>query len=169
MIPEVFLSGLFFASIIIMLVGFMSIIFPFLPSVLVIWLGVFLYAVGSSFETIDANFMLVVSVLAFGTMFLDYLSNSWGSRKFRGSYWGVLGAVLGGLVGSLFGPLGMLVIGPVFGAVIFEMVRGRDNIFGIETDHFTVVGFIGGTLVKLATGVVIVGLFIWKLMQSVST
>ncbi len=148
-----------------MLVGFVSILFPYLPSVLVIWLGAFLYGVGTNFEVVDAPLMLVISALAFGTVLLDYFSNAWGHRKFRGSVWGVLGALLGGFVGSVFGPFGGFVVGPIFGAIVFEMIRGRDNIFGIETDHFTIVGFIGGTLVKFAVGVAMIGLFFWRLVQ----
>lgn len=159
----VFTTGLFIASLTIMLVGFLSILFPFLPSVLVIWLGAFIYGVGTDFEVVDPSLMLIISALAFGTILLDYFSNAWGHRRFRGTVWGVLGAVVGGFVGAVFGPFGGFVLGPVFGAIVFEMIRGRDNIFGIETDHFTIVGFIGGTLVKFAVGVAMMGLFLWRL------
>lgn len=161
-------SAIFLATAAVMIIGLISIILPFLPSIPVIWLGIFLYGVGTNFAVVDAPFMLLISLLAFATIFLDYTTTVWGLKKYHGSGWGILGAVLGGIVGSLFGILGGLVIGPVFGSIIFEMLRGRDNVFGIETDRFTIVGFVGGTLVKFSVGVAMIGLFLWKIVSSVS-
>ncbi len=164
MIPNVLTSAIFLATFAVMLVGLISIVFPFLPSIPVIWLGIFLYGVGMNFSVVDANFMLLISLLAFTTVFLDYTTTVWGLKKYRGTPWGILGAVLGGFVGSLFGILGAFVIGPIMGSVVFEMLRGRDNVFGIETERFTIVGFIGGTLVKFSVGVAMIGLFLWKIV-----
>lgn len=158
-------SAIFVATFAVTLVGLISIVFPFLPSIPVIWLGIFLYGVGTNFQVVNSNFMLLVSLLAFATIFLDYTTAVWGLKKYRSSAWGIMGAVLGGLVGSLFGIMGGLVIGPVFGAVVFEMLRGRDNVFGVETERFTIIGFIGGTLIKFSVGVAMIGLFLWKIVS----
>lgn len=165
-VPNVLTSAIFLATFAVTIVGLISIVFPFLPSIPVIWLGIFLYGVGTNFAVVDAQFMLLISLLAFATVFLDYTTSVWGLKKYHGSTWGIVGAVVGGLVGSLFGLLGGFVIGPIFGAVIFEMLRGRDNVFGIETDRFTIIGFIGGTLVKFSVGVAMIGLFLWKIITA---
>lgn len=163
---NVLTSAIFLATFAVTIVGLISIVFPFLPSIPVIWLGIFLFGVGTNFQVVDANFMLLISLLAFSTIFLDYTTSVWGLKKYRGSFWGIIGAVLGGLVGSIFGILGALVIGPIFGAIVFEMIRGRDNAFGIETERFTIIGFIGGTIVKFSVGVAMIGLFLWKIISS---
>lgn len=157
-------SAIFLATFSVTIIGLISIVFPFLPSIPVIWLGIFLYGVGTNFQVVNANFMLIISLLAFTTIFLDYTTSVWGLKKYRGSLWGVLGAILGGLFGSLFGILGGLVIGPVFGSIVFEMLRGRDNVYGVETERFTVIGFIGGTIVKFSVGIAMIGLFLWKII-----
>jgi hypothetical protein len=158
-------SAIFLATTAVMIVGLVSIVFPFLPSIPVIWLGIFLYGVGTNFAVVNPSFMLLISLLAFATIFLDYTTTVWGLKKYHGSLWGILGAVVGGFVGSLWGILGALVIGPVLGSVVFEMLRGRDNVFGIETERFTIVGFIGGTLVKFSVGIAMIGLFLWKVLS----
>lgn len=158
-------SAIFLATFGVTLIGLISIAFPFLPSIPVIWLGIFLYGVGTNFAKVTPSFMLLVSLLAFATIFLDYTTTVWGLKKYRGSFWGILGAVIGGLVGSIFGILGALVVGPVFGSIVFEMLRGRDNVFGVETERFTIIGFVGGTIVKFAVGVAMIGLFLWKLLS----
>ena len=161
-------SAIFLATFAVMIIGLISIVFPFLPSIPVIWLGIFLYGVGTNFEVVNPSFMLLISLLAFATIFLDYTTTVWGLKKFHGSLWGILGAVVGGFVGSLWGILGALVIGPVFGSIIFEMLRGRDNVFGLETERFTIIGFIGGTLVKFSVGVAMIGLFLWKILSALT-
>ncbi len=158
-------SALFLATFAVTIAGLVSIVFPFLPAIPVIWLGIFLYGVGTSFAVVDASFMLLISLLAFATVFLDYTTSVWGMREYRGSFLGIVGAVVGGLLGSLFGLLGGLVIGPVTGAIVFEMLRGRDNVFSIETDRYTIIGFIGGTIMKFSIGVAMIGLFVWRLVQ----
>ena len=158
-------STLFLVTLAVTIVGLISIVFPFLPSIPVIWLGIFLYGVGTNFSVIDANFMLLISLMAFATIFLDYTTTVWGLRKYQGSMTGLLGAVVGGLFGSLFGIFTGFVVGPIMGAIVFEMLRGRDNVFGIETERFTIIGFIGGTIIKFAVGVAMIGLFLWKLVS----
>ncbi|MBI4092785.1 MAG: DUF456 domain-containing protein [Candidatus Kerfeldbacteria bacterium] len=164
-VPSLLTSTVFLATFAVMLVGLISIVIPFLPSIPVIWLGIFLYGVGTNFAVVDANFMLLISLLAFATVFLDYTTTVWGLKKYRGSFWGIVGAALGGFVGSIWGIFGAFVIGPIFGSIVFEMLRGRDNVYGVETERFTIVGFIGGTIVKFSVGVAMIGLFLWKLIS----
>lgn len=160
-----FSSGLFLVTLAVMAIGLVSIVFPFLPATLVIWLGIFLYGVGTNFETISTQFLLTVSLLAIGTVILDYIMAVWGHRKYHGSLWGILGAIVGAFIGAIFGNFAGFVLGPIFGAIIFELLRGHDNIFSIKTERFTIVGYIGGTLVKFAASVAMIGLFLWELAQ----
>ncbi len=162
---SVFSSGLFFATMAVMVIGLVSIVIPFLPATLVIWLGIFLYGVGTNFAVVNSQLLLTVSVLAFGTVFLDYIMAIWGHRKYHGSLWGILGALVGGFIGAVFGNFAGFVLGPIFGAILFELLRGRDNIFSIKTERFTIVGYIGGTLVKFAVSIAMIGLFLWELAQ----
>lgn len=162
-------SAIFLATSAVMIIGLISIMFPFLPSIPVIWLGIFLYGVGTNFSVVTSNFMLLISLLAFATIFLDYTTTVWGLKKYHGSLWGILGAIIGGFVGSLWGILGALVVGPVLGSIIFEMIRGHDNVFGIETERFTIVGFVGGTIVKFSVGVAMIGLFLWKIVTGLQS
>ncbi len=166
MIPVSTLSSwLFLVTTAVMVIGLVSIAFPFLPATLVIWLGIFLYGVGTDFVVVDSQLLLTVSALAIGTVFLDYIMAVWGHRKYHGSAWGILGALFGGFIGAIFGNFAGFVLGPIFGAVVFELLRGHDNIFSIKTDRFTIIGYIGGTLVKFVASVAMIGLFLWELAQ----
>lgn len=158
-------SALFIVSLVVMAIGLVSIIVPFLPGTLVIWLGIMIYGLGTNFTVINLQLLMTVSILAIGTIFLDYVMAIWGHRKYHGSLWGICGAVLGGFIGSMFGNFLGFVLGPILGAVLFEILRGRDNIFSIKTERFTIVGYIGGMLVKFSVSIAMIGLFLWQLAQ----
>ncbi|MFH0952208.1 MAG: DUF456 domain-containing protein [Patescibacteria group bacterium] len=153
------------ACVLIMLTGLAAIILPLVPAIPFIWLGVFLYALVSGFEKISIDFIFFVSFIGLITIILDYVVSSYGVKKFRASVFGLTGALIGGLFGFVFGPLYGLVVGPLIGAIIGETIVGRDILFSYQTKKYTIIGLMGGTVVKVIAGVAIVGLFFWQLVR----
>ncbi|MBI3115116.1 MAG: DUF456 domain-containing protein [Candidatus Kerfeldbacteria bacterium] len=157
---------LYFAfALLIMLAGMVGIFLPFIPSMPLIWLGVFFYGLVTDFTVIDNSFLVFASLLVLATIFLDYLTALWGGKRFRASLWTIFGAIVGGLVGSLFGLFYALIAGPILGAVVAEVVRGHDAAFTYRAKRYQVVGFLGGTIVKVAVGIAIVGLFLYETLR----
>lgn len=151
---------------IVMLTGFVSILFPIVPAIPFIWFGIVLYGIATNFADIDPSFLLLISVLGLSVVLLDFIAYLWGRKEFRANGLMVIGAVFGGLVGSFFGPLYSLVVGPVIGAIGSGLMIGRDRPFAFETKQFIVIGYVGGTIIKFAVGVAMIGLFLWKLVTS---
>ena len=154
-------------SFILIIGGIVAILFPFAPSIPMVWFGIFLYAISHDFLDISQQFMIIVSAIAAGTILLDYTLSRSGVQKLKAGPWGVVGAVLGGLAGSLFSPLATYLIGPLIGAVLFEMLRGRDQVFSFKSGHYTIVAFMGGTIVKLLASIVMVGMFFLRLQGKI--
>lgn len=150
-------------STILILGGFIAIMFPFAPPIITIWFGIFLYAISQDFATIGQNYMLTISLIAVGTVILDYTLSRSGSRRLQAGPWGVLGAVLGGLIGYIFSPIHAYLTGPIVGAIVFELLRGHDQVYSYKAGNTTIVAFMGGTLVKLVAGVAMTGIFILRL------
>lgn len=149
----------------VMLLGLFGIIFPFFPGIIMIWTGFFLYAGITQFKIITFDYLFIATLLTFIAVFLDYVSGYWGTAKFNASAWGLGGAIVGGVLGSVFGWLPALLIGPFLGAVVGEVFSGRDEIFKIELKTYTIIGFVGGTLVKMTAGVAMIGLFVYKIFN----
>lgn len=145
-------------------IGVMGIIFPVVPSIPMIWLGIFLYAVLTDFQTLSSQTLVVISALGFAVLLFDYITSILGNKEFEGSVLGVLGGVLGGLVGSLFGPIYTYIVGPVVGSIVIQLLAGKDKVFGIELERFTIVAFIGGTLTKLAAAIAMIGIFLYNIL-----
>lgn len=150
-------------SFVLILGGIASIVFPVAPSIPTIWFGIFLYAISHNFGSVSQGFMLFISIIAIATVVLDYTLSRSGVKKLRAGPWGIFGAVLGGLVGSLFGAIGGYLVGPLVGALVIELLLGRDQVYSYQSGNYTIVAFMGGTIIKLLAAIGMVGLFILRL------
>ncbi len=149
-------------SLLIMLGGLAGIVLPIIPSTPLIWVGVLIYAVCDGFESISWSLVLIFGVLAILSVVLDYFGGVIGAKKYGATRWGLIGFVIGGIVGFFTGGIVGLVFGPFFGAVLSELIFGKDLTSAFKSGVGTLVGFLGGVIVKLVIGVVIIGIFISK-------
>ncbi len=147
----------------IMVAGLISIVFPLLPSTPLIWLGIFLYAIATNFEKVDEKFVLTITIMLLAVILMDYISDFWGLRRWRFSFWAVIGAVIGGIIGSFFNVVLGLLLGALVGALIAEILSGQDLTFAINTKKYTIICYVAGTIVKISVAVVMIGLFIYRL------
>lgn len=152
-------------SLILILGGLFSILFPIAPSVPTVWFGIFIYAASHNYLDIDQQFMVIISVIALATILLDYALSRSGFQKMKAGPWGIVGAVLGGAVSTVFGPIGTYLAGPILGAIIAETLRGRDRVYSYKTGNYTIVAFMGGTVIKLVAALGMIGLFILRLQH----
>lgn len=154
-------------SFVLIIGGLLAIVLPFAPSVPTIWFGIFIYGISHDYATVNEQFMILVSIIAVATIILDYTLSRSGVQRLKAGPWGVLGAVVGGIAGSFFGPFGTYIIGPILGAIVFELFRGRDRVFSYQSGKYTIVAFMGGTIVKLIASVLMIGLFILRLQAQI--
>jgi uncharacterized protein YqgC (DUF456 family) len=124
---------------ILIVLGFGAIFLPFAPSVPLIWFGIFIYATGHHFTEVTRNFMSGISLIAAATIILDYTLYRFGIRRFRAGAWGVVGAIAGFIAGSFVNQFAAYVAGPILGAIIFETLRGRDQVYSFKTGN-TMIG-----------------------------
>jgi len=86
---------------------------------------------------------------------LDYIIPPYATKKFGGSRRGVIGSSIGIVVGIfLFPPLGIIVF-PFVGALIGEFMTGKDQKAAFRSATGAFVGFVSGTMLKLAVTVTI--------------
>ncbi len=149
-------------SLLIMLGGLAGIVLPIIPSTPLIWAGVLIYAVCDGFESISWVLVLIFGVLTVFSVILDYFGGVIGAKKYGATRWGLIGSVIGGIAGFFMGGIIGLIFGPFFGAVLLELVFGKDFSSAFKSGIGTLVGFLGGAIAKLVIGVIIIGIFIWK-------
>ena len=158
-------AGLLALVYVLMIAGIAGSFLPMLPGTPLILVGALIYATATDFQRVDGWNLLVLVALSALAYALDYLSGALGTRKLGGSRWAMFGAVVGGLVGLFFGPVGILV-GPILGAVVVELIYRKDVNVALRSGTGAVIGVFLGVVAKLSISVVMVGLFSFWVFRS---
>ncbi len=146
-----------------MMVGLAGVVLPALPGSFLIVLGVVLVAWAEGFVRVGWGTVAVEAVLGIAIWVVDFLATMLGARMFGASRWSVVGASVGLLVGMFLGLPG-LVLGPVIGAVAFELVRNPDVKRASKAGVGAFVGFVLGSAVKIAVAFVMIGIVVAALV-----
>ncbi len=140
--------------------GVVGSIVPWMPGPLFILAGAVLWAFATDFAQIGVGRLAILATLALLTFVLNFVVGALGARRYGGSRWAVVGALVGAVVGLFFGPLGLL-IGPVVGAVGGELLRGADLEGGVRSGFGALVGLLVGIAADVTLALVMIGLFVW--------
>lgn len=136
--------------------GIIGTIIPVLPGAPLIWLGVLIYGIFVKFSSVSWPFLAGQGLVVALVFLIDYLAGVWGVKRYGGSKAAIWGSVLGGILGVLLlGPFG-LIFGPFIGAVAGELYRKSDLNKAFQVGIGTLIGFLGGTVLKLAVEVLMI-------------
>jgi uncharacterized protein len=145
-------------ALLVMVIGLIGSVVPGLPGTPLILLA----AVGHRLYfglTGPSNLTLVVLVvLTLVSLVFEFLASVLGAKKFGSTWRGALGAVIGGLAGLFFVPIGIFV-GPFLGAMLFEMMGGKEYKKAANAGLGAVVGLLLGIIGKFSIGVMMTILF----------
>ncbi|MFA5536860.1 MAG: DUF456 domain-containing protein [Bacillota bacterium] len=150
-------------AIVFFVIGFIGTIIPVLPGVTLIYGGMLLYGFMTGFSSLDANFFILQTLALLLIIATDFFASALGTRKFGGSKQSAWGAILGTIPGLIFlGPIG-IILGPFLGAVLVEMLLGKEVRQAVNVGFGTLIGFIGGTLLKLIAETIMVVYFFMQI------
>ncbi len=140
----------FIAAVVLILVGAAGVFLPLLPGVPVAWLGFFIYALATRFEAISLSIAMVFLGATLFTVVFDFAAPIVGARRWNASRYGIIGATLGLFIGvPLLGPFGIL-LGPVAGAFLGEVIAGKTPERATKSAVGTLIGFFAGAILKFA-------------------
>ncbi|MHB8127292.1 MAG: DUF456 domain-containing protein [Desulfitobacteriaceae bacterium] len=150
-------------TIILFIAGLLGTILPVLPGAILIYGGMLLYGFMTQFAKLDAYFFLLQALVLVLIFVIDFLASAISTRHFGGSKLAAWGAVIGTILGLFFlGPLG-IVIGPFFGAVAAELLRGTEIHQSIRVGFGSLVGILGGTVVKFCAEILMIVYFFMRI------
>jgi uncharacterized protein len=135
--------------IVLMVLSFVGLVYPIIPSVLFLLASFLLYGVFFDFSPFNWLFwtiQVLFVVLLFGA---DYLANLVGVKRFGGTKAGIWGSTIGLLVGPFVIPIFGIILGPFLGAIIGEWIVHRSSFKDtIKVGIGSVVGFISSVFTK---------------------
>jgi uncharacterized protein YqgC (DUF456 family) len=111
------------------------------------------------FADFSNTLLLTLAAIVVVVSILDYIVPVWGTKKFGGSKYGTRGATVGLIIGLFLGPLG-IIIGPFIGAVVGELIFKDDMKYALRAGFGSLLGFLTGIGLKLATSFVITFYFV---------
>lgn len=154
---------LFILTLLIMFGGLIGAVIPVIPGAPVIFVASVLYGAVTGFESIGGNTIGLLAILTGIAILLDWASLVVGVRKMGGTYFGVLGAFLGLIVGVFFwATLAALIVGPLIGAILFEMLIGAKSRDALRAGIGSFIGFLLGGALKFAVAAAMIGIFAWN-------
>jgi len=148
---DIFLSIL---AIILMLVGLAGAILPVIPGPIISFLGLLsIYFLSN--EPLKDGFMITMGVITVAITAVDQIVPVLGTKKMGGSRYGVNGSIIGLIIGIFFFPPIGLIIGSFLGALVGELISGKDFNQATRAGIGSFIGFLTGTILKLIFSLVI--------------
>lgn len=146
--------------VVMFLLSFVGLIYPIIPSVLVIWVGFLVYQFGINGDELGYIFWTIMVIFTVILFVADILANSYFVKKFGGSKWGERGAAVAVIVGSfIIPPFGIIII-PFIAVFIIEVIQKRTITEAFKASIGSLLGFLGGTLAKVIIQLVMIVLFV---------
>ena len=145
-------------AIVLIILGIIGSFVPVLPGPPLSFIGLLILNF-TKFADFSTNLLVILGIIAVAVALFDSVIPVWGTKKFGGTKYGVRGATVGLIVGLFFGPPG-IIIGPFLGAVIGEMIYKDDLKYAMKAGFGSLLGFLAGIGLKLATSLVITFYFV---------
>ena len=142
--------------------GLAGCILPALPGPPLSYIALLLLQ-ATRFGGFSVKFLIIAAVITIIVTAVDYLLPLWGAKKWGGSRAGIIGSAIGLVIGLFFLPIG-IIVGPFAGAVVGELIAGRDSNTAMRSGFGAFVGFLLSTGVKLAVCVAFTFYFVKELI-----
>ena len=149
-------------AVLLFLCGFAGSFLPVLPGTFFVWLGIFIHKIWLGDASVPWTFFWIATALTLFCQVLDPACAYLGAKKFGATWRGGLGAILGGIAGIVFFNLAGLVIGPIVGAILFELLNNRNMKEAGKAGAGAIVGGLAAFALKLVlTCFMIAGFFFY--------
>jgi uncharacterized protein YqgC (DUF456 family) len=135
-----------------MIVGFVGSFLPVLPGTPLSYAGLLCLQFTSA-HPFSLSFLIFWALVVIGLMILDNLIPVWGTKRYGGTSYGIWGSIIGLAAGLFFPPFG-IVLGPLAGAFLGELIAGQTTDTALKSAWGSFVGLLLGTLINvIAAGV----------------
>ncbi len=141
----------------LMLVGLVGCVFPMLPGPPLAYFGMLVLQISDRVQ-FSVTTLAVALALVVISQLIDYAAPIIGTKYYGGGKWGKRGCFIGTVFGIFIFPPWGFVFGPLAGAVIGELLYGKNLDDAIKAGFGAFVGFFSGMMVKL----LICGFLIYK-------
>lgn len=155
--------ALWIVAVALIVVGVVGTVLPLLPGPILVLAGIAVAGWIDDFARIPVWVVVVASVLTVAAWAIDYIAAALGVKRTGASRLAIVGAAIGTVAGILSGLWGLLFM-PLAGAAIGEYIVRRDLRRAGQVGVAASIGFLLGTVAKLAMVLTMVGFFMFALL-----
>ena len=153
---------LLIVGVVFIIVGLAGCFLPVLPGPPLSYVAIILLHF-SRFGQFSATALIILGGITIAVTILDFVIPIWGTKKFGGSKYGTTGATIGLIAGLFLGPAG-LIIAPLFGAFIGEIIFKNDIHYALKAAIGSFIGFLTGIGLKLTASGIMTFMFFRELI-----
>lgn len=128
--------------------GILGCFLPVLPGPPLAYLSLLLLQLTDK-KPFTVTFLLTWAGIVIVIMILDYIIPPYATKRLGGSRNGVIGSTLGIIAGLFILPPFGIVIFPFLGALLGEIISGKEKKTALRAAFGSFLGFIGGVVLKL--------------------
>ncbi|HET9596061.1 MAG TPA: DUF456 family protein [Anaeromyxobacteraceae bacterium] len=141
---------------VLMVAGLAGLVLPALPGSVLMVAAVVVIAWAGQFARIGWITIAITALLGAFMWIVDHVAALLGAKAFGASRWALAGGAIGVVVGLFFGLPG-IILGPSIGAVAAELWKGADLRRAARSGAGVLVGFVAGTIAKIALAFIMLG------------
>ena len=154
----------FLLALVVMLLGLVGAVVPGLPGPPLILAAAGIHRLYFGDHGAAWWVLLVLGLLTAASLVIDFAATSLGARRFGATWRGIVGAGIGALLGLFLLPPFGLILCPWLGAVLAELLGGREWRSAGKAGLGAVLGLLAGTAAKVAACLAMILLFALNLL-----
>ena len=140
-------------------VGLIGCVIPGIPGPPLNFLSLVILEIGIE-NAFSVDFYITWGLITVVVVLLDYVLPVWGAKAYKSSKYGIWGSVIGMILGIIFFPPFGMIIGLFLGAVIGELIAGKEHREALKVGTATFVASILMILVKIAVSGIMIYYFV---------
>lgn len=145
----------------LLLIGILGSLVPILPGPPIAFCGLILVQFSSK-HPFSVEFLVIFGLLAIISAVIDNILQVYATKKFNGSKKGIWGSAIGLIIGLLFFPPFGIIIGPMVGAFIGEILDGKSPNNSVKPAFGSFIGFLSSIFLRFALSIVMTYYFVVK-------
>jgi uncharacterized protein YqgC (DUF456 family) len=146
----------------LLVAGFVGSFLPIIPGPPIAYLGLIALQLTSN-HPFSALFLVIWALVVIFLQVLDHLIPAWMTKRSGGSKYGILGTIIGGIIGGIFFPPLGIIIGPLAGAFLGEILAGKDTVHATKSAWASFVGF----LLNIGLKIIAVGVMVYYFVTAI--
>lgn len=142
------------------LIGFVGVVIPVIPSILMFWIGFFIYQFLISGDELGWIFWTTSAVLTVILFFSEIIANSIFVKRFGGTKSGEYAAIIGVIIGMfVYPPIGIILV-PVIAVFAVEFYQSKNRQQATRASIGSLLAFLASSLFTLLVFIFLVVWFI---------